>query len=222
MAFLDALVSPSRVQRTWDLQRSAPTRLELEHVLIRSLSAPNGNVQVEASASMTVKALKTHLAHLLNVPPRKSMHLLWWGAQMDDNCELGRYNINTGAELHLKLTTRPISDLEGLREITQIRVRCDESMIVIKEISEHATILALKKRLLVQNAFRLDPKAAVQSVRLFYSPVMTPLATFATPMEDERTIGSYGVLEDDIMFCKCNRPVPAESNDPKSATSKKK
>lgn len=41
-------------------------------------------------------------------------------------------------------------------------------------------------------------------------------------MEDDKTIGSYGVLQDDVMFAKVDRPPAEETKEAKKPAKKKK
>merc|ERR1712151_1038652 len=135
MTTLSALESPSRVQRTWDLGRCAPTRGVLSQVFVRSLSAPNGRVEGEASADTTVGMLKQRIAHKLNIPPRKEQQLQWWGLTLEDAQTVADYKVSDGGELQLRLRSRSLAELLGLKDVKQVRVRADEGVVVVNEVS---------------------------------------------------------------------------------------
>ena len=136
MTTISALQSPSRVQRTWDLNRAAPARGVLSRLHVRSLSAPGGRVEVEASADMTVGMLKQRIAHMLNIPPRKDQQLQWWGLTLEDSRTLAECNISDGGELQLCLRSRMQAELEGLKDVRQVRVRSDDAVALKSGLCE--------------------------------------------------------------------------------------
>jgi len=119
MTTIDAMVSPSRVQRTWDLQRAAPMRGTLSHVSIRTLSSPDGKVDIEVTPDLTVGSLKQRIALRLNIPPRKEQELTWWGTKLEDEKCLSHYKLTDlgSGPLELRLRSRVQAELEGLRNV---------------------------------------------------------------------------------------------------------
>uniref|UniRef100_A0A7S0LGV7 Ubiquitin-like domain-containing protein n=1 Tax=Coccolithus braarudii TaxID=221442 RepID=A0A7S0LGV7_9EUKA len=214
MAALSALASPSNVQCTWNLQRGAPSRAgELTHVIIRSLSAPDGRVQVEANPGMTVLQLKTRIAHSLNISPRKQLQLQWWGTPLEDNKTLQHHTVSDGGELQLRLRSRAHSELEGMRGITQVRVRSDSAVTLVTGLTPLVTVHQLKRNLIERKALGLDPKTSEETVKLFYSPFFAPMPVFGNPLDEAQTLGSFGILDDDILFCLMERPSLPDGKD---------
>ena len=89
---------------------------------------------------------------------------------------------------------------------------------MIADISSVTTVRQLKRALVERKAF---PGLGAEP-QLFYSPVFAPMPVFGNPMEDDRTLGSYGVLQDDVIFAKVDRPAEEAGSKPAKAPAKKK
>lgn len=171
MTTLAAINSPHRVQRTWDLHRSAPTNglKDLTCVRVRTRYALEvgtsdgpmnghgaqpagggaGELSVEARTEMTVGELKARVAHHLHITPRKVQRLDWWGLELgDDSKTLGECRIGENGLLQLSLRSRTQKELEPLKQLTQVRVRHFENdAVAITDLEQNMTVGSIKELL---------------------------------------------------------------------------
>lgn len=171
-----------------------------------------------------VAVLKQRIAHRLNIPPRKALELTWWGTKLEDDKSLGHYKLTDAGSgtVELRLRSRVQAELEQLRDVRSVRVCCnlEPSMTtVISDLSIAHTVRQIKRALLDRKAFPgLDAKSPETAISLYYSPVFQPMPVFGNPMEDDRTLGSYAVLDEDFIYCK----LPPPPTDPKEKAPAKK
>ena len=102
-------------------------------------------------------------------------------------------------------------------------------MAVLTDVSTSTTVRQLKKTLVDRRLLPgIDAKSGETGIHLFFSPVFAPMPVFGNPMEDDRSLGDYSVLHDDVLFCKPDGQVDPEAKggkpakEAKSSSKKKK
>jgi len=237
MTTLQAMHSPHTVQRSWDMSRGAPIIEPPKKVLIRTLSAPQP-VEIDTTEKMTVGDLKAEIAMKMSASPRKALDLRWYGSLLEDHFYLGwqedpnkkldisspppppHYRIPEGATLELSMHSRSQTEIEQLKQVRQVRVRTmDGKAAVIDGVKPATKIADIKKTIAERKVFGTIPNFDAKNpvCELLYSTVFG--ASFGTALDDERTIGSYGMLNDDVLVFR--PPVDESEGDPKKDAKKK-
>jgi len=220
---LQAMESPHSVQRSWDMSRSAPIPPSPKRLLVKTLSSKDPIEIAELPDPITVAELKFQIAQRLAVPPRKALVLRWYGSVIDDAHTLAHYHVPEGATLEMSITTRTTAEIEELKkELKQLRIKDNSGrMGIIEGLKPSTKVLELKKVIAERKLFKpeegfltVDPKNPV--CELIYSAMYT--STFGISLEDEKTVGSYGMLDDDVILFK--PPVDQEFLDKQAAAEK--
>jgi len=169
-----------------------------------------GQVEVEATESMTVRLLKTRIMHKLHISPRKILTLRWWGAIMDDEKTLDQEHVADGGLLELSLKNHTQAELEPLKDVQQVRVRVmTGEMVIIEEVTPQTTVGAVKRTIVERKLFgpMIDAKAP-PPMELCYSQCFTSSSApvFGNNMPEESTLGQHGVLHDDLLYLRLPPP----------------
>jgi len=206
MTTLQAMQSPHIVQRSWEMSRGAPIVPHPKKLVIRTLSSKDP-VQIETPVGMTVGDLKYEIAQRMVLMPRKALSLRWYGSLLEDQYGLPHYRIPDGAMIEMAMHPRPAAEIEQLqRDMKQVRVKgMDGKVFVIEGVKQSTKVFEIKKTIAERKLFKpeegflpVDPKNPV--CELFYSTVFG--ATFGISLDDEKTVGSYGMLNDDVVLFK--------------------
>ena len=191
----------------------------------------------------TVGQLKALLMTRLNISPRKGLSLTWWGAVLEpDERTLQELHVQErrvvqdtapGQKVEkkapvLELTLRELSqkELESLKELSVVRVRASEGQcVVLEDVGPNTQVKACKETIVKGKLFGplIDPKAP-PPMELFYSPCFNSDSVFGNAMGDEKTLGEYGVMNNDLLFLKLPPPEKEEGGgkDKKGGGKKKK
>jgi len=221
--------SPHSVLRSWDMSKEAPTTpadsrpwLALspaKKLFVRTLSAPQP-IEVDMTPEMTVAELKAQISVKMFASPRKALGLRWYGADLDDQQLLTHYRIPDGATLQMSMHARTQAEMELLKQVRQLRVRTMEGKVAIIDGVKPATRVGeIKKAIAERKAFGPIPNFDAKNpvCELLYSTVFN--SSFGISLEDEKTLGSYGMLNDDVLLFK--PPLEEAEEDAKKKGDKK-
>mmetsp|Transcript_66907 Transcript_66907/g.118428 ORF Transcript_66907/g.118428 Transcript_66907/m.118428 type:complete len:135 (-) Transcript_66907:137-541(-) len=123
----------------------------------------------------------------------------------------------------MSVHTRAAADVEQLKtQLRQVRVKSvDGKVVLIEGIKPTSKVYDIKKTIGERRLFKpeegylaVDPKNPV--CELVYSTVFG--ATFGVPLEDDKTLGSYGMVNDDVLLFK--PPIDQEFLDKQAAAEK--
>jgi len=210
------------VQRSWDMSRSAPTAAAPRKLQIKTLSTKDP-LEVEMADGATVGDLKAQIVQRLSISPRKALVLRWYGSVIEDAKRLSEYWIPEGATLEMSTSNRTTAELEELKaQLNKLRIKDMGGRVgLVEGLKPSTTVVELKKRIAEGKLFKpeegflaVDPKNPV--CELFYSAVFG--ASFGLSLDDEKTLGSYGMLNDDVVLFK--PPVDQEFLDKQAAAEK--
>ena len=147
----------------WKAHRDLPGAGAISTLIINTASVLGGKLEVEASGSMLVSELKEAISHRLNLTPRKSLTLRWWGTPMADSSPISEYNISDKGQVQMSLQTRTQKECEALGELKQVRVRPgDGPAVVIQGLSASSTAKQLKRAILERKLFGVPSNGAVE------------------------------------------------------------
>jgi len=167
-------------------------------VAVRSLKTKEPlPVQLEGDKVHTVADVIVAFRRTLVISSRKAIKLRWLGADLEDiNKSLGAYRVPDGAMLDAAFRTRTNAELEELKTVTSVLVSDQAGTVDRYEVTASTLVSDLK----------VMCKQAPETP-LHFSPNYT--SAFGTPLLDDRTIGSYGVLDGDVLYCINPNIVPA-------------
>lgn len=190
--------------------------------MIRTLSSKD-LIEMETVEGMTVSTLKAHIAQRMSVPPRKALVLRWYGSVIEDDKTLWHYKIPDGAALDMSMSSRSSAEVEELKvQLKQLRVRAMDGKVgLVEGLKPSTKVLEVKKTIAEKKLFKpeegflaVDPKNPV--CELVYSSVFG--STFGIALDDDKSLGSYGMLNDDVILFK--PPVDQEYLDKLEAAEK--
>jgi len=220
---LQAMESPHSVQRSWDMSRGAPVPGSPKRLVIKTLSSKDPIEMAELPDGMTVGELKALIAQRMSVPPRKALLLRWYGSIIEDEHTLMHYHIPDGAALEMQMTGRTSAEVDELKaQLKQLRIKNTDGKVgIIEGLKPSTRVFDIKKTIAERKLFKpeegflaVDPKNPV--CELVYSAVFT--GSFGVTLDDEKTLGSYGMLDDDVLLFK--PPVDQEFLDKQAAAEK--
>lgn len=177
----------------------------MEKLKVRTITNKELIELTELTGETTVAEVKRALAAQLHLTNRKKTTLRWYGANLeDDTATLDSLHIPDGAQLDAVFKTRLPQELEEFKAIKHIQmVDLSGAAIRMEGVSEKTEIAAIKAML-----------KAPETALVYFSPVFT--STFGTPLADERTLGSYNVLDGDVLYYSTGvPPEPAADEAPK-------
>jgi len=199
--------APTSLVASWDLGRAAPALRSVEYLLIASLRTREPARVAGFTGASTVAEVKRAFAQQLHLSARKAVVLRFFGETMEnDEATLDQLKVSNGTRLDAAFRQRTPSELEALKAINYVLV-VDTSgeCAVMDGLSAATPVAALKERLKTPQCL------------LYFSTTFSP--TFGTPLADERTLGSYGVLDGDVLYYTTGAP-PKEEEKPKEAKKK--
>ncbi|KAL3917904.1 MAG: hypothetical protein SGPRY_006220 [Prymnesium sp.] len=200
---LQAMGSPHTVQRSWDMSRAAPVAASPHRVAVRSLASKDP-VELELTEGATVADLKGQICQKLSISPRKKLTLRWYGTALEDARTLHQLNVPDGATLEMSSSVRSATEIEELKaQLKQVRIKSTDGRTVLIEALKPTTkVLEIKKTIAERKFFKAEEGFLSVDAKnpLIYSSVFN--ASFGVPLDDEKTLGSYGMINDDIILFK--------------------
>ena len=141
----------------------------------------------------TVADVKKAFALALTLSSRKHVTLLWVGKELeDDSRTLQSLKVPDGTTFEAKIRKRTLPELEPLKNITYVIVSDlgDEKNPDGNNLEVKATA-----KTLVSEVKALCKRP--ETDKLNFTPNFT--SSFGTPLANERTLGSYNILDGDIL-----------------------
>ena len=135
----------------------------------------------------SVADVKVAFRKALVISSRKAITLRWQGHDLPDGKTLGELRVPDGATLEAAFRTRGNDELEALKTVTHVLVCDQDGEVALAEVTS-ATIVG-------------DVKAQCKllpPMPMYFSPHYT--SAFGTPLINERTLGSYAVLDGDVLY----------------------
>jgi hypothetical protein len=179
---------PSQLS-SWYASRGAPGTNECTTLKVRTITAKDPVVLSDLSNETTIAEVKRAVGAALHLSNRKKTTLRWYGAALeDDEATLQDLHIPNDAQLDAVFRTRLPQELDEFKTIKHVlMVDLDGNALTLEGVSNSTEVGAIKAML------KAPPTALV-----YFSPVFT--STFGTPLADERTLGSFNVLDGDVLY----------------------
>ena len=200
--------SPHHVQRTFDMRRAGPPVGEINSIVVQTLSSPKGQVTLPTDREMRVSELKTMLLHHLHLSPRKALVLRWHGSALDDAATLAESHLHDKCTIELAVRKKAKEDYTPEDyDIRQVRIRSlDGSLALVDGLSSGTLVKAVKRTVAERKLLPgVDPKTDPATIQLIYSSQLTAVPVFGNPLADESTLGSAGMLNDDVLYLQLPR-----------------
>lgn len=200
--------APPSQLASWYAARAAPGTNECTTLKVRTVTAKEPIVLSDLSGNTTIAEVKRALAAALHLSNRKKTTLRWYGAALEDEqATLQDLHIPNDAQLEAVFRTRLPQELEEFKTIKHVlMIDLDGNALTLEGVSNSTEVSAIKAML-----------KAPETALVYFSPVFT--STFGTPLADERTLGSFNVLDGDVLYYSTGVP-PAPAAD--AAPPKKK
>ena len=149
------------------------------------LALPDGSAP---SSSPTVLDVKRAFIDKMIISSRKHVTLRWLGSELpDESRTLHSLKVPEGTVFDAAIRKRTPAELEPLKVITHVLV-CD--------LAGNACDVQVTGKTLVSELKALCKQP--ETSNLHFSPTFT--SSFGTPLENERTLASYGILDGDILL----------------------
>jgi hypothetical protein len=193
-----SITAPRSMARSWSMHKT-PTdfasykgyQVQVEQVLISSVRTkepvPIALGPLE-KADVTVADVKAAFAQQVLVTPRKAMILRWLGAELDDAQTLRELRVPDRALFEVAFRQRKPPELEPFKMVRRI---------VVTDLEGNPCDVPASSSTLISEVKALCKQPP--TCQLFFSAYST--SAFGVPLEDERTLGSYSVLDGDVLFC---------------------
>jgi len=171
-----------------------------ETLKIKSLRDPKPVELPGLSGDMRISQVKDAFRRQELLTARKAITLRWHGADLDDATTLDEQRIQDGATLEAAFRVRSQAELESLRVIKHILiVDTSGEGTFVDNVNNSTPIVSLKTLM-----------KAPETAKIFFSPAFT--SNFGAPLLDENTLGSYGILDGDVLYY-ASGEAPAEVAD---------
>ena len=162
---------------------------------------------------VTVADVKAAFSQQLMISPRKAITIRWLGAELNDSSTLSDLRVPEGALFEAAFRQRKPAELEPFQNVQHVIVHIEfpetESRIVDVPASSSTLVSELK--------VLCKPPSSCQ---ISFSAYNT--SAFGIPLDDERTLGSYGVLDGDLLFCTPGSGPTSDADVAKPPPAKKK
>ena len=189
---------PTSLTASWALSRTPPSHKPVTTLRVRTITAKDPTLLTECNGSMTIADVKRAFRIATHLSSRKQITLRWYGAALEDeSASLDSLHLPDGAVLEAVFRTRKPDELKAFETIRHV-LMVDFSGIgtCLQDGVSHSTLVgAIKLQL------KLPPTALI-----FFTPFFT--SSWGTPLEDERTLGSYSVLDGDVLYFTTGEPPP--------------
>lgn len=152
-------------------------------------------IKLDGEPVHTVADVKASFRKALALTSRKAIIIRWLGAEIEDHKTLSQCKVPDGATLDAAFRSRSNAELEVLKKINHVLVADQDGNVSVQEASGSLQISALKQQC-----------KHVPEMPYYFSPHYT--SAFGTPLDDERTLSSYHVLDGDVLFCLTRTGVP--------------
>ena len=185
---------------SWEEARSPQNATPVASVFVKAISRSKPVEIPKLTPETTVGDLKRMIALTLAITSRKHITLRRYGADVtNDEATLDELRVPDRAAFDIALRTRTTAELEGLHSVEHILLQSSDPHEPATQLEVSAeTTVAQVKALLKANG--LD---------LCFSPVFG--SAFGTPLENDRTLGSYGCLDGDVFYLKSSTPADADA-----------
>ena len=196
-----APIPPQSLGRPWDQSKTVQdfdgrAPVPVTKVTVRSLKT---KVPIELQLNCgepeqphgaTVADVRAAFSRELMISSRKAITLRWLGADLpDDGTPLTALHVPNGAQLEAAFRQRSLAELEELKNLRQILLVDNAGNAVPCEVTPTTLVSDLKAM------WKQPPEA-----ELYFTPHYT--SAFGTPLVNDRTLVSVGVLNGDVLFMK--------------------
>lgn len=177
-------------KRAWGSSLSAPKAMPPSTLHFRTLSQPQPVTLSDLAPDATLADVRALLARALGCSLRRHMTIRHQGVELADGSTLQQHRVSEGATLQLSMRPKSGTELESLAELTHVLLisstKDAESPHLAVPVGADTLVGAVKKEMRA-------PEAEV-----YFSPHHA--SSFGHPLLDERTLGSYGVLDGDVLY----------------------
>ena len=159
------------------------------NVNVRSLKTKEPvPVRLEGDTVHTVADVKVAFRRHLVISSRKAIVLRWLGEELDDNKTLGSCRVPDNALLEAAFKTRTNAELDALKTVTHVLVVDQAGTVIPCEATNSTLVSDLKVQC------KYPPETPFH-----FSPHYT--SAFGTPVADDKSLSSCGVLDGDVLYC---------------------
>ena len=204
--------APLSMTSSWALSRAPPSHKPATTLKVTSIRSKDPKILQEISSAMTITDVKAAYARELHISCRKAITLRWHGKDLEEeDATLDALHIPDGAVLEAAFRTRSPPELKAFEQVEQVLLvdlnTGDGGGAIILEVNSSSQIKTIKETL------KAPPTAVI-----YFTPFFT--SNFGPPLDDERTLGSYHVLNGDVLYFSSGTP-PAPPADAAAAPKKK-
>jgi hypothetical protein len=195
------LAPPTSLSTSWTMGRSLPTQPSCSRVIVSSLRSKQPVELTDLQGGMLLSELKCAFAQEIRCGNRKAITLRLYGEDIGpDDATLDQLRLPDNAALSAAFRQRSQEELQQIEAVSHVvMVDVAGTATVVDNLNPSTSVSALK--------------AAIKApeCQIYFSPTLG--SAFGTPLVDERTLGSYRMLDGDVCFYS-NGPASAAPAEP--------
>ena len=138
--------------------------------------------------NLTVSHVKRAYRKALAISSRKHVALRWQGVELEDSCTLEDCRVPDGATLDAAFRSRTHAQLDALGPLTHLLIVDETGAVLEAEASGDTVVSDLKAQ-----------SGHEPEVRYLFAAHFT--SALGTPLENDRTLKSYGLRDGDVICC---------------------
>lgn len=202
---------PDSLSNMWNLRGTLPPFKSATAIKVTSIRT-NGPVDISGlCGTTTVGDVKQLYARQQRLGARKTLSLRFYGRTLEDDATtLDDLKVTEGATFEAALRARTATDLEAMKKVTHVlMVDTSGAASAVQGVSAATTIAALKALI-----------KAPETAQIYFSPAFT--ANFGAALADDKSLGSCGVLDGDVLYYSSGEEVIPGAGDAAKPPPKKK